>query len=120
MEIKSDIMKVDFLDSESYDVFKMKNFTIYCDPPYDGNKLGVSNRYSLFQNFDYNKFWNKMREWSKNNLVFISECIAPKDFIKIWSITSTVGTGKKTKSKKYNESLYIHECIYNKLSQDIK
>lgn len=116
MDIKPDIMKVKFFDATSYDNFEIENCTtIYCDPPYCGNKLGISNKESLFQNFDYEKFWNKMREWSVNNLVVISEWTAPEDFQKIWEVTSTIGTGRK--SKKYNECLYVHNSIYERVSQ---
>jgi site-specific DNA-adenine methylase len=52
---------------------------IYCDPPYkhtQGYSAG---------GFEDEKFWNKMREWSKDNVVFISEESAPKDFKVVWS-----------------------------------
>ena len=74
-------MNIDFIDSSSYDTFNPEGFLIYCDPPYKGNKLGISTSY--FQSFDHSYFWNVMRKWSKNNLVIISESIAPKDFKKI-------------------------------------
>lgn len=48
---------------------------IYCDPPYQG-----TTQYGAFSGFDHNAFWDKMREWSKNNTVVISEYNAPNDF----------------------------------------
>ena len=51
---------------------------IYCDPPYKnttGYKVGK---------FNSDLFWNTMREWSKNNYVFISEEEAPDDFEVVW------------------------------------
>lgn len=64
---------------KSYDAYKPKGFVIYCDPPYKNNTLE-----NFFKNFDHDKFWNIMREWSKDNLVFISEYEAPSDFKCIW------------------------------------
>ncbi len=46
---------------------------IYCDPPYK-DTTGYKD------SFDSVKFWEVMREWSKNNTVIISEYRAPSDF----------------------------------------
>lgn len=46
---------------------------IYIDPPYIG-----TTKYSI--NFDYDLFWDKVRELSINNDVYISEYTAPNDF----------------------------------------
>lgn len=35
--------------------------------------------------FDFDEFWETMRQWSKNNYVLISELAAPDDFICVWS-----------------------------------
>lgn len=66
---------------------------IYCDPPYIGTK-----HYANAQNFDYEKFWGKMDEWSKDNIVIVSEQSAPKDWLCIWegSVTRSI----KAKDKK--------------------
>jgi len=65
----SDYRKLDHLD----------NYMIYVDPPYQGKK-----RYEYSKRFDYEYFWRKMREWSQNNIVLISELEAPDDFECIW------------------------------------
>lgn len=52
-----------------------KNALIYCDPPYSN-----TTKYNATGTFDSKEFWEVMREWSKNNLVFISEYSAPNDF----------------------------------------
>ena len=54
-------------------------FVVYCDPPYDGTK-----QYANARGFDYNEFWDKMREWSINNVVIVSEQNAPEDWTSIW------------------------------------
>lgn len=51
----------------------IKNFTIYCDPPYINTK-----KYS--NDFNYELFYSWCRELSKNNNLFISEYTMPSDF----------------------------------------
>lgn len=52
---------------------------IYLDPPYKG-----TTKYDFGKDFNYEQFWNKVRELSKNNIVIISEQEAPNDFEIIW------------------------------------
>ena len=66
--------------------------------------------------FDNDNFWEVMREWSKNNKVFISETHAPDDFISIWekqshrSMSQSSKTRYKSESEMYKtENLFIHE-----------
>ena len=115
-KIRPEINKVNFMKSESYDKSYEKikgKKIIYCDPPYAGNDL--SNK--LFSEFDYDKFWDTMRRWSKHNLVIISESTAPLDFEKIWSNQSYVRSD--TKTKKYPDYLFVHEDTYKKLSKKL-
>ena len=56
-----------------------KNALIYCDPPYFGTK-----QYGVSKDFNHLKFWQWVREQSKNNIVLISEETAPEDFTSIW------------------------------------
>jgi len=58
----------------SYNNLKPKNALIYCDPPYKST-TGYGDML-----FDHTKFWEIMRKWSKNNVVYISEYTAPSDF----------------------------------------
>lgn len=58
----------------------INNSVIYIDPPYKNTK-----KYDISKNFNYEKFWQRVRELSLNNFVFISEQEAPNDFIPIWS-----------------------------------
>ena len=55
------------------------NCVIYCDPPYKGTK-----QFANSVKFDHEEFWNIMRDWSKRNIVLISEQEAPDDFVCIW------------------------------------
>lgn len=49
---------------------------IYCDPPYIN-----TTKYSGTDSFDHELFWDRMRLWSQDNTVIISERIAPEDFM---------------------------------------
>jgi site-specific DNA-adenine methylase len=113
MKILPSIEKVKFEHGE-YDQYKMENYLIYCDPPYRNNNL----KSKFFDNFDHDDFWRNMRKWSKKNIVIISESSAPEDFKKIW--TSTSYTTNKWKNKKYEDNLYIHEKLFDKLSAKTK
>ena len=74
---------------------------VYCDPPYQGTK-----QYANAKAFDYDLFWNTMREWSKDNIVIISEENAPNDFICIWEqeVSRSIKANDKSKS---TEKLFI-------------
>lgn len=113
MKILPDIKKVNFLSASSYDEWNVNDHLIYCDPPYKNNNL--SNK--LFTNFDSKKFWEDMRKWSEDNIVIISESTAPQDFKKIWCNESF--TSNRYKTKKYNDCLFLHENIFNKISKTV-
>lgn len=74
---------------------------IYVDPPYQNTKF-----YGYAKDkMDYNRFWNWVRDISKNNSVFISEQTAPDDFISIWEQEVT-RTTNKTNDFKATEKLW--------------
>lgn len=54
---------------------------IYIDPPYKG-----TSKYLYNPKFDHDRFWNKARELSKKNDVYISEYSAPSDFEIVYQI----------------------------------
>jgi DNA adenine methylase len=79
-----ELSKVNFING-SYDKFShLKNFIIYCDPPYE-----IQNYYydenDTKRKFEHKKFWDWCRKMSTDNIVYISEYSAPKDFEQIWS-----------------------------------
>ena len=74
---KFNVIKNAKFDSKDYKTFKPTNCLIYCDPPYIGT-TGYST------GIDHDEFWNIMREWSKHNVVYISEWEAPDDFEVVW------------------------------------
>lgn len=93
--------KVVWLDSQSYDAGVHNGKVIYCDPPYRKNKVP-----SKYFRFDSNKFWDVMRVWSMNNLVFISELQAPDDFVCIYEKTHRKNSTHVVRYQK--EKLFIH------------
>lgn len=102
--MKPKLKHINILDSKSYLNFNPQNMLIYCDPPYKSS-LGNINVNKYLNEFDTTLFWDVMRKWSKNNLVFISEETAPKDFKCIW---------KKEVNRPINGKIKI-EKLYVKL-----
>lgn len=62
-----------------YRAIKVTDSLIYCDPPYANTK-----QFDISKDFNYEDFWQTMREWSKYNIVYISELQAPDDFECVW------------------------------------
>lgn len=80
-----------------------ENSLIYCDAPYEDSK------YEMYKDsFDFNQYWNKVREWSKDNIVLISEYKAPDDFVCIFEKQLTTTFDNKQR-KKDTEKLFIHK-----------
>lgn len=87
---------------DSFENLKHTNSLIYCDPPYQ------SSAYEMYdgKNFNYELFWNKIREWSKSNIVLVSEYNAPNDFVCIFEKVLITGFDNKQR-KKDTEKLFI-------------
>jgi DNA adenine methylase len=95
-----------------------RNALIYCDPPYRFEKFPIKYRRDTkhYDEFDNDTFWNIMREWSKTNLVVISEISAPDDFIEIWRHDSyrSPSQSKKTRFKGESKAYKIEKLfVYN-------
>jgi len=88
--------------------------SIYCDSPY-ADSIGATGKKSRFLNqFDHERFWENVRHLCKENLVFVSEGTAPKDFKPIWekeTLSRMAGKGIE-KRRVRNERLYVHESQY--------
>ena len=84
-----------------FDKDKLKNCLIYCDPPYQD-----TTKYK-YNNFDYDVFWNWVREMSKENFVFVSEYNAPPDF-KCKRQKKVTTSLKVEKHEERLEKLFIH------------
>lgn len=67
--------------STSYEKLEIPpNSIVYCDPPYQGVT-------AYKDPFDHDKFWNWVRDISKEHQVFVSEYNAPDDFECVWEGT---------------------------------
>lgn len=73
----------------------LRNYVIYCDPPYQIQSQYYNER-SKKLDFDHEKFWDWCRKMATNNIVFVSEYKVPKDFEKIYSIQSRTTRGVRT------------------------
>lgn len=113
LKIGEDLNRVNFRHSD-YKQLNPKGFLIYADPPYLNNKYTQSK----FFNFDHKEFWDTMRKWSRDNLVVISERIAPKEFKCIWEDKRNITqNGKVTKQ---TEKLFIYNNDWDKLNYNIR
>ena len=85
-----------------------RNMTIYCDPPYQGNKV-QSEHYFNWTPQDHERFWETMRRWSRvgNNLVFVSEYTAPSDFKPVWQKAVSSRMNNKTATP-HVEKLFVY------------
>lgn len=72
------IAGIDFMEKD-YREFCPHGCVIYCDPPYEETKDYISAK-----DFNRPEFWQTMREWSRDNVVLISELQAPEDFTTVW------------------------------------
>lgn len=88
-----------------YREWNPKKSLIYCDPPYCH-----TTGYGLFDKFDSDEFWDIAREWSKNNIVFISEYQAPNDFECVFEIlTRTDMKNSNGKTIPRTEKIFQHK-----------
>ena len=107
VNISKKLCDVTFSSGSYTQYTNLKNYVIYCDPPYN-------NREQCYKNsFNSEKFYEWCRKMAKHNIVFISEYKAPKDFEEIFRKTTKV-TGKsisekygKGKHTKRIEKLYL-------------
>lgn len=66
-------------EQADYKNLSFENKVIYCDPPY----VMSSHKYYK-EDFDIDEFWDWVREQSKWNKVFVSECNVPDDITIVW------------------------------------
>lgn len=99
----SSLKGINFMVGDYKEMYGYHNCLIYCDPPYQNTK-----QYSNAAYFDYKCFWETVREWSKDNVVLISEQAAPDDFECIWEqkVSRSIKASDKSKS---TEKLFIKQ-----------
>ena len=96
-DIGEKVKNVSF-SSGSYTKYShLKNFIIYCDPPYSRFNRYYDNDYQKIV-FDHEEFFNWCREMSKHNIIFLSEYKAPKDFDIVANIENNVNHNSVNKN----------------------
>jgi DNA adenine methylase len=86
----NNLMDAEFICKDYKDVELPNGCVVYADPPYHGT-TGYGK-----EKFDSEEFWNVMREWSKNNDVYISEYEAPDDFESVLDMPTKTNIRDKT------------------------
>ena len=92
MKKMSTMVDVEF-DWRDYKSLFLNGCLICCDPPYAN-----TTKYTGVPDFDSEEFWNIMREWSKDNDVYISEYEAPDDFVSVLDIPTKTNIRDKSDS----------------------
>lgn len=96
------------LSYDKINIGDLKNCLIYCDPPYR-NTL----KYKKVEEFNYDFYYNWVKELSKNNIVICSEYYMPEEFICIWKKQTKVlidSNKKKSETDKNRiEKLFIYK-----------
>ena len=106
------ITDVNFL-TEDYRQLRPVGYLIYCDPPYAASAASAATSIyrqsteKTYDTFDNEEFWEIMRRWSKDNLVFISETHAPADFEEVWRETV-----ERTAARKEGNCKVVIEKIF--------
>ena len=83
---------------------------MYCDPPYEG-----CTAYPGLPAFDHAELWATMREWSKRNVVLISEYRAPADFVCIASAPKPSSLAGGDRQTVRTERLFCHISVLPRL-----
>lgn len=99
---------VEFKDARSYGSHVGSGHIIYCDPPYAESSF--DKRKNNLIGFNHDQFWETMRVWSKDNIVFVSERSAPDDFQCILEIHRNNGlNGEDLVEKLFVKSFFIDD-----------
>jgi site-specific DNA-adenine methylase len=89
VKIAKKLKQVHFTDGNYEQFSKLKNYILYCDPPYQGTEKRYysGKQYKNKLQFNHIKFWQWCKKMAKTNIVFVSEYKKPRDkmFKKIWS-----------------------------------
>lgn len=95
-------------DYSFYFDYLTSSSVVYCDPPYVGTV-------DYNTNFDTDLFWMTMESWSEICPVYVSELVAPVDWIAVYTkkVKHSLDT---TVKKEVSEKLFLHkswDSLYN-------
>lgn len=119
-DIANELKKVKFKHGNFKQFSNLKNYIIYCDPPYSRSNYYFDEEHNRLY-FDHIDFWNWCLEMAKDNIVFVSEYSCP---IKDKRIKLVYGkpvklTGSTPKDRKRIEKIYMIStvgCRQNRIS----
>jgi DNA adenine methylase len=95
--IAAKLGKVQFKAGSYTQYSNLKDFVIYCDPPYEVQAYYYEETGER-KTFDHARFWDWCRKMARHNLVFVSEYNAPSDFEQIFSMgVRTAGSNRTEK-----------------------
>jgi len=105
------VKKITHIGHKDYNKINLKGYLIYCDPPYKNTR-----GYRASGKFNSEEFWDIVRQWSKNNIVIVSEFTAPKDFKCIWKKNRKISVNTINNKENYKvcEKLFIHKSLVRK------
>ena len=113
IDIATELKDVIFSQGKYTQFSRLKNYIIYCDPPYTDNSKSYyfDEEYNRLT-FNHIDFWEWCLKMSKNNIVFVSEYTCPKEFEKNKHIKkvyekSVKLTGASPIKRKRTEKLYM-------------
>lgn len=130
--LRSIAKQVRSLDPADYKEHRPKGQVIYADPPYACSQTTASN--DRFRYFNTVEFWQRMTEWSKTNVVFVSESTPPpaesgvadewvtvfgREHVRTSNHCTTSRTQESRKKTSY-ERLFLHRQYADRLSPDFE
>lgn len=103
----------------SYLTLQPHGSLIYVDPPYLTPSGDAATKYEGCPRFDLEEFWAKMREWSSDNVVLVSERTAPEDFVCVWEKDYVrcfrLAYSGNAKCPTYKERLFMYKPLHEKI-----
>jgi len=108
----NDIFQDTHLRSISYRGIHPKDKLVYCDPPYR-----ATTKYNEGSDFDHDLFWSTMREWSRRNIVFVSEYRAPSDFACVASCEKYNNLAPQGEPDLRIERVFVHKSLLPKVRE---
>jgi DNA adenine methylase len=104
VEIGKSMESVEFKYGSYEQYSNLKNYIIYCDPPYENS----SQRYTAMNGFLSEEFWEWCRKMARRNIIFVSSYEAPKDFIEVMTSSHKLtGIIHSNASRKRVEKLFL-------------
>lgn len=94
--------KIEFRQGDYRNIDIPENSILYCDSPYKSTKP-----YQIETKFNFEEYYNWLRETSKYYPIFISEQSMPEDFDCIWEKQATRTTNKENNFKAVEKLFFI-------------